>query len=159
MTYASPSNFLTIAQVCYSFWVLSALSILNKVPWIDCDNLTAFILSAQVRFIHSNLTRSTHLVKGYRKGRDRGSSRKRGRRLPYSVRCSRYASLFAVLCINLWKFNRPLHSGVSRFRRYRPRLLYACKNHRRHGSPERVERFGTAHSAHSLGLIANVYLL
>ncbi|KAF8183642.1 rab geranylgeranyltransferase [Pholiota molesta] len=29
------------------FWVLSALSILNKVPWIDADKLQAFILSAQ----------------------------------------------------------------------------------------------------------------
>ena len=36
------------AQVCYSFWVLSALSILRKVHWIDVDKLVAFILSAQV---------------------------------------------------------------------------------------------------------------
>ena len=36
-------------QVCYSFWVLSALSILKKVPWIDAEKLTEFILSAQVR--------------------------------------------------------------------------------------------------------------
>lgn len=35
-------------QVCYSFWVLSSLSILNKVPWIDAEKLTSFILSAQV---------------------------------------------------------------------------------------------------------------
>ena len=35
-------------QVCYSFWVLSALSILRKVHWIDVDKLVAFILSAQV---------------------------------------------------------------------------------------------------------------
>ena len=34
-------------QVCYSFWVLSALSILNKMTWIDADKLIAFILSAQ----------------------------------------------------------------------------------------------------------------
>jgi geranylgeranyl transferase type-2 subunit beta len=37
-----------ISQVCYSFWVLSALSILKKVPWIDAEKLTEFILSAQV---------------------------------------------------------------------------------------------------------------
>ena len=37
----------TPPQVCYSFWVLSALSILNKMTWIDADKLTAFILSAQ----------------------------------------------------------------------------------------------------------------
>lgn len=36
------------AQVCYSFYVLSAMSILNKVSWIDGDKLTQFILSAQV---------------------------------------------------------------------------------------------------------------
>jgi geranylgeranyl transferase type-2 subunit beta len=33
--------------VCYSFWVLSALSILQKVKWIDSDALIKFILSAQ----------------------------------------------------------------------------------------------------------------
>lgn len=38
-----------LEDVCYSFWVLSAMSILNKIPWIDADKLTAFILSAQVR--------------------------------------------------------------------------------------------------------------
>lgn len=34
-------------QVCYSFWVLSALSILNKIHWIDSEKLIGFILSAQ----------------------------------------------------------------------------------------------------------------
>jgi geranylgeranyl transferase type-2 subunit beta len=34
-------------DVCYSFWVLSALSILNKLEYIDADKLTEFILSAQ----------------------------------------------------------------------------------------------------------------
>jgi geranylgeranyl transferase type-2 subunit beta len=34
-------------QVCYSFWVLSALSILGKLSWIDSSKLEAFILSAQ----------------------------------------------------------------------------------------------------------------
>ena len=38
-----------LEDVCYSFWVLSALSILKRVPWIDADQLTRFILSAQVR--------------------------------------------------------------------------------------------------------------
>ena len=41
---------LKCTQVCYSFWVLSSLSILNKLSWIDSDKLTAFILSAQVRY-------------------------------------------------------------------------------------------------------------
>ncbi|KIY67138.1 terpenoid cyclases/Protein prenyltransferase [Cylindrobasidium torrendii FP15055 ss-10] len=34
-------------DVCYSFWVLSSLSILKKVSWIDADMLTQFILSTQ----------------------------------------------------------------------------------------------------------------
>lgn len=38
---------LLIKKVCYSFWVLSSLSILNKIPWIDEEKLTEFILSAQ----------------------------------------------------------------------------------------------------------------
>ncbi|KAF5381608.1 hypothetical protein D9615_005429 [Tricholomella constricta] len=36
-----------LEDVCYSFWVLSALAILDKIPWIDADKLTEFILSAQ----------------------------------------------------------------------------------------------------------------
>ncbi|KAG6890032.1 hypothetical protein C0995_012489 [Termitomyces sp. Mi166 len=36
-----------LEDVCYSFWVLSAMAILGKIPWIDADKLTAFILSAQ----------------------------------------------------------------------------------------------------------------
>ena len=34
-------------QVCYSFFVSSALSILGKLTWIDTSKLEAFILSAQ----------------------------------------------------------------------------------------------------------------
>lgn len=34
-------------QVCYSFWVLSAMSILRKLTWIDSEKLINFILSAQ----------------------------------------------------------------------------------------------------------------
>lgn len=36
-----------LEDVCYSFWVLSALSILNKLEYIDADKLTSFVLSAQ----------------------------------------------------------------------------------------------------------------
>ncbi|EIW79753.1 rab geranylgeranyltransferase [Coniophora puteana RWD-64-598 SS2] len=36
-----------LEDVCYSFWVLSALSTLGKLSWIDSDKLTKFILSAQ----------------------------------------------------------------------------------------------------------------
>ena len=33
--------------MCYSFWVLSALSILNKMEWANPDKLITFILSSQ----------------------------------------------------------------------------------------------------------------
>jgi geranylgeranyl transferase type-2 subunit beta len=36
-----------LADVCYSWWVLSALSILHKVDWIDGEKLQAFILACQ----------------------------------------------------------------------------------------------------------------
>jgi len=36
-----------LEDVCYSFWVLSSLSILKKVHWIDSASLTSFILSSQ----------------------------------------------------------------------------------------------------------------
>jgi len=36
-----------LEDVCYSFWVLSSLSILNKLHWINAEKLTKFILSAQ----------------------------------------------------------------------------------------------------------------
>jgi geranylgeranyl transferase type-2 subunit beta len=36
-----------LEDVCYSFFVLSALSTLGKLSWIDSGKLEAFILSAQ----------------------------------------------------------------------------------------------------------------
>ncbi|GJJ14180.1 hypothetical protein Clacol_008441 [Clathrus columnatus] len=36
-----------LEDVCYSFWVLSSLSILRKLHWINRDALISFILSAQ----------------------------------------------------------------------------------------------------------------
>lgn len=44
-----------LEDVCYSFWVLSSLSILNKLDWIDAEKLTSFILSAQVGVFHISL--------------------------------------------------------------------------------------------------------
>jgi geranylgeranyl transferase type-2 subunit beta len=35
------------ADVCYSWWILSALSILGKVKWIDTDTLASFICACQ----------------------------------------------------------------------------------------------------------------
>ena len=36
------------AQVCYSWWCLSCLSILGRLHWIDQKALTKFILGCQV---------------------------------------------------------------------------------------------------------------
>ncbi|EDQ92153.1 uncharacterized protein MONBRDRAFT_14854, partial [Monosiga brevicollis MX1] len=36
-----------LPDVCYSWWVLSAMSCLNKLDWIDQDQLRAFILACQ----------------------------------------------------------------------------------------------------------------
>ena len=36
-----------LPDVCYSFWVLSALAIINKLDWIDSAKLTKFILDSQ----------------------------------------------------------------------------------------------------------------
>ncbi|OJA20093.1 hypothetical protein AZE42_07714 [Rhizopogon vesiculosus] len=46
-TICSAVSIIPLFQVCYSFWVLSALSILGKLTWIDASKLEAFILSAQ----------------------------------------------------------------------------------------------------------------
>lgn len=36
-------------DVCYSWWVMSSLSMINKLHWIDGEKLTAFILGCQVK--------------------------------------------------------------------------------------------------------------
>lgn len=37
-----------LEDVCYSWWVLSSLSVLDRLSWIDRDKLVGFILSCQV---------------------------------------------------------------------------------------------------------------
>src|SRR5689334_23345951 len=37
----------SVLQVCYSWWVLSALSILNAISWIDGQALVSYILECQ----------------------------------------------------------------------------------------------------------------
>jgi geranylgeranyl transferase type-2 subunit beta len=44
-------------DVCYSWWVMSSLAMINKLHWIDGEKLTAFILGCQVR----KYSRSHHL--------------------------------------------------------------------------------------------------
>ena len=36
-----------LEDVCYSWWVLSSLAMIDRLHWIDKDKLTSFILSAQ----------------------------------------------------------------------------------------------------------------
>lgn len=36
-----------LADVCYSWWVIASLAMLDRVSWIDGDKLRSFILSAQ----------------------------------------------------------------------------------------------------------------
>lgn len=45
-----------LEDVCYSWWVLTALSMLGKLSWIDASKLTKFILSAQVGAMTTLLT-------------------------------------------------------------------------------------------------------
>lgn len=37
-----------LEDVCYSWWVLSTLSVIRRLHWINADKLKHFILSAQV---------------------------------------------------------------------------------------------------------------
>lgn len=42
-----------LEDVCYSWWVLSSLAMIDKVHWIDKSKLTKFILRCQVN-VHAN---------------------------------------------------------------------------------------------------------
>ena len=44
-----------LEDVCYSWWVMSSLAMIDRLHWIDGDKLTAFILRCQVRFTLSAL--------------------------------------------------------------------------------------------------------
>src|SRR5688500_17184934 len=37
-----------LPDVCYSWWVVSSLSIIQRLHWIDIQKLTSFILESQV---------------------------------------------------------------------------------------------------------------
>lgn len=38
-------------KVCYSWWVLSSLTIIERIDWIDKEKVKPFILASQVFFI------------------------------------------------------------------------------------------------------------
>jgi geranylgeranyl transferase type-2 subunit beta len=44
-------------DVCYSWWVMSSMAMLDKLHWIDGEKLTSFILQCQVRQVLSVSTR------------------------------------------------------------------------------------------------------
>jgi geranylgeranyl transferase type-2 subunit beta len=66
-----------LEDVCYSWWVLSSLTMIRRQEWIDCPALINFILSAQV----FNLI--VELIIGPRRRWDRGSSRRCCGCIPY----------------------------------------------------------------------------
>ncbi|PVH66896.1 hypothetical protein PAHAL_1G378300 [Panicum hallii] len=43
-----------LADVCYSWWVLSSLIMIDRVHWIDKEKLTRFILNCQVPIYYSH---------------------------------------------------------------------------------------------------------
>ena len=48
-------------DVCYSWWVMSSMAMLDKLHWIDGQKLTNFILQCQVgAILSSNLSLSNH---------------------------------------------------------------------------------------------------
>jgi hypothetical protein len=46
---------LKLLKVCYSWWVLSSLIMIDRVHWIDKEKLTKFILNCQVTIYQSQL--------------------------------------------------------------------------------------------------------
>lgn len=45
--------FINFYQVCYSWWVLSSLCLIDRLTWISCEKLRDFILECQVIFTPS----------------------------------------------------------------------------------------------------------
>jgi geranylgeranyl transferase type-2 subunit beta len=46
-------------DVCYSWWVMSSMAMLDKLHWIDGQKLTSFILQCQVRSIFSSTSQQS----------------------------------------------------------------------------------------------------
>lgn len=42
-----------LEDVCYSWWVLTSLAMIDRIHWIDAEKLTRFILRCQVNWISS----------------------------------------------------------------------------------------------------------
>lgn len=85
-----------LEDVCYSFWVLSAMSILNKLTWINADKLIAFILSGQVRQVAISWDGQANRILGPGPRRHCGQTRRPTGCLPYLFRGSRYVWLWLM---------------------------------------------------------------
>lgn len=84
---ADCGGFILRLQVCYSWWVLSAMAIMRRLDWIDGTALTRFILSAQVAQLPAlSLTLQT----GSRRWRNRRPPGGRGGLVPYILRRGRW---------------------------------------------------------------------
>jgi prenyltransferase beta subunit len=45
-----------LEDVCYSWWVLSSLAMIDRLHWIDAEKLSSFILRCQARVSHTPLS-------------------------------------------------------------------------------------------------------
>ena len=71
-------------DVCYSWWVMSSLAMINKLHWIDGEKLTAFILGCQVRAVATAFISCLTNV-GSRSRRPFGQTWGHGRRIPHAL--------------------------------------------------------------------------
>jgi geranylgeranyl transferase type-2 subunit beta len=74
-------------DVCYSWWVVSSLAMIDKLHWIDQDGLSRFILQCQVvtRDALGTLVFTRLIAAGSRIGWYRGPAGGHGRCLPYPL--------------------------------------------------------------------------
>ncbi len=98
---SKPVIFVIFMQVCYSWWCLSALSILGRLHWIDRPALTAFILDCQVCARAEGA--AGHLVpcvrqEGRGRGREGAGKRAEG---AFGEACSCCEGLSAIICSHL----------------------------------------------------------
>lgn len=74
-----------LEDVCYSWWVLSSLAMIDRLHWIQAEKLSSFILRCQAsQFVHE---RTALTGAGLGRRRLRRQARRHGRCLPYCIRC------------------------------------------------------------------------
>lgn len=128
-----------LEDVCYSFWVLSAMAILKNIPWIDADKLTAFILSAQVRLplhIQSGFERLT-LHRTLNMAASRIGPETRSMSFTPTL-ASRVSAPTGQIVAGAHTTIRSVAVGLPRASRSRPRVLHACADYRAQRSEEEL---------------------